>query len=373
MGYTKKRYGGIVPGLLFGAAAGIAAGSLVLAPAIPGFSGVEDKNALDEATRKARQAENESAIIRAQSTAADAFIHDQSPAIVEGMLTDVAVAVIVAPGAAEEDVAAVTELLGTAGATVTGRIGLEEKFFDRSGADQLETIATSVLPAGSTLSQARLDPGVHAGELLAASLMQQPATGTPYATDGERAIVLNSLTDAGYIADPGEISPARAAVIIFGPDDGSGDEFATRAKARFADGFAGTGKAVVAAGPVVSASDTGVIGLIRAAGTPGLTTIDSLSKAYGRLGVVVAVRGELEGRDGAFGAAASATAAVPPVPVGPPPAIRPDTRDSDEATPDADNRDADSPAGEQQPAADNPQPPAPPAPAADGAAPAPAE
>ena len=85
--------------------------------------------------------------------------------------------------------------------------------------DQLKSIAASSLPAGASLSEDRLDPGYHTGELLGQTLGD--------ASESDRAVVVGALDNAGFFADGAEaISAVEGevdAVVVVTGDASEGD------------------------------------------------------------------------------------------------------------------------------------------------------
>ncbi|MDO5511577.1 copper transporter [Corynebacterium sp.] len=296
------RAGWLIGGIGFGVAAGVALGALVIAPNMP--DGVEAPVREDSAT--AERAD----IAEAQAASADSVVADLAAAAVSETLTDRPVLVFRTADAEEEDVAGVQALLADAGAIDAGTISLGEQFLSAGGADQLKSIVANTLPAGAQLSEDRLDPGLHAGEALGSALLLDPESGEEQASSEERGLLLRALRDAEFLDyEDGTILPAQVAVIVTGDSDGSaGIEAHTLAD--FAAALDERGNGAVLAGRIHTAADTGAVGLVRAEET-GVSTVDSVDRAVGRMATVLAVREQLEGEAGAYGSAESAEAASP--------------------------------------------------------------
>lgn len=310
---SSGRGGWLVAGLGFGVAAGVALGTLVLAPNLP--TGDRDAPVVTQAD--VDEARGETEIAEAQAASADSVIAELAGDAVEGALTDRPVLVMHTAGAAPEDVDAVASLLGSAGAINAGRIGLEEQFFTQDGADQLKSVVANTLPAGAQLSTENLDPGTHAGEALGSALLLDPGTGEEQATSDERGLLLSTLRDGGFLSyEDGTILPAQSIVLVLGDSDGAGEKsFAARNIAAFAEALDSRGNGVVVGGRIRTAADTGPIGLIRAdeQAAEAVSTVDSVDRAWGRMATVLAVREQLDGESGTYGSAASAEAATPPL------------------------------------------------------------
>jgi len=303
MGSTTGRAGWLIGGLGFGVAAGVALGTLVLAPNMPEGSG---RN-----TAELAAAEERADIAEAQAASADSVVGDLAAGAVHDTLGDRPVLVLRTADAAEEDVAGVATLLAEAGAVDAGTITLAEQFLTAEGADQLKSIVANTLPAGAQLSEDRLDPGLHAGEALGSALLLAPESGEEQASSEERGLLLRALRDAGFLDyEDGTILPAQVAVVITGDSDGT-QGIAARTLADFVGALDARGNGAVLAGRIHTASDTGAVGLVRATADNGVSTVDSVDRAVGRMATVLAVREQLAGETGAYGSAESAEAASP--------------------------------------------------------------
>ncbi|MDO4686111.1 MAG: copper transporter [Corynebacterium sp.] len=302
----------IVTGLMLGLATGIALGTYVLGPNLPGGSNQENTNAI-ALLDKARE---EAATNEAQMKTVDNYIASISEGVVDGRLVDRSVVVITTSDADSEDIGHVEWLLMRAGAIPAGTIKLEKKFLDQDAADSLKRVVTETLPAGAQLSETSLDPGTHAGEALGYALSVVNAQ--PAATDEDRKAIVAALKDAGFIdyKEENPIGPARGAVLILGDDDGTKNSFGAMTTASFAQGLDSQGVGVVVSGRIHSADKSGVIGRIRETpdGRDNVSTVDSVNRSFGRMGTVLAVVEQLQGGSGAYGAANNADAAAPPLP-----------------------------------------------------------
>lgn len=303
MGSTTGRTGWLIGGLGFGIAAGVALGTLVLAPNMPEGS-ASNAGELEAATERADIAE-------AQAASADSVVADLAAGAVTDTLTDRPVLVFRTADAVEEDVAGVEKLLADAAAVNAGTILLADSFLSADGADQLKSIVANTLPAGAQLSEDRLDPGIHAGEALGSALLLDPESGDEQASSEERGLLLRALRDAGLIDyEDGSILPAQVAVVITG-DSGGTSGLEARTLADFVGALDTRGNGAVLAGRIHTAADTGAVGLVRATPDNGVSTVDSVDRAVGRMATVLAVREQLEGQTGAYGSAESAEAASP--------------------------------------------------------------
>lgn len=305
---TAGRGGFIVAGLGFGLAAGIALGTLFIAPTL---TAGEEHGAPPEANDAAEAPVSErEQIAVAQLEAADTLVEHLAPPALEGRLNDRPVLILRTADAEEDHATGLMALTESAGGLNAGTITLTPKFFSPAGADELKTIAATTLPAGAELSTDTLDSGTHAGQLLGAALLLDPETGEERASSEDRALVLQSLRDAGFIDYPdGTILPAQAVVMVTGS---ASDELTVDNQLAFITALQGSGAATVAAGPAEAAADDAFLGRLRAAEGP-VSTVDSINLAWARTAAVLAAAEQIAGSGGDYGVAAAADAFHPPL------------------------------------------------------------
>ncbi|MCS5479399.1 copper transporter [Corynebacterium sp. YIM 101645] len=305
----QGRAGWLVGGLGFGVAAGVLLGTLVLAPNMPEGSNLGSGAAQQELAA----AETRADIAEAQAASADSVVGELAGPAVAGTLADRPVLLIRTADAQEEDVTGVRLLLAEAAAVSAGTITLGEQFLAAEGADQLKSIVANTLPAGAQLSEERLDPGLHAGEALGSALLLDPGTGEEQATSEERGLLLRSLREAGFLDyEDGTILPAQVIVVVTGDSAGGGEAaLAARNLADFVAALDSRGNGTVLAGRIHTAAETGAVGLLRTNPDNGVSTVDSVGRAVGRMATVLAVREQLAGETGSYGSAGSAEAVSP--------------------------------------------------------------
>lgn len=313
--------GSVIAAVAFGAAAGVAFGTYVLAPNLPG-DGVgalrsEHSKQIDDVERRALVASS-------QADSADSLASDVADSIVDGKLKDKSVLLIRTSTAASEDVEAIRELVDKAGAHDTGVLELEADFLSAQGADKLKSIVANTLPAGAQLSEEQLSAGYHAGQALAAALTNDPDSGEARADENDREELLGALKEAGYVSYEGDAPESADAVIVV-----TGDSYSTRTNsneseedggvsdnnlAAFVEAFDGGSGATVLAGRYSSADKDGALGIIRAGeAAETVSTVDSINRAFARISTVLALAEELDGSSGSYGAAENVTAAHPPL------------------------------------------------------------
>jgi hypothetical protein len=253
-------------------------------------------------------------VLNEKLAAAGDFDVQLAERMVHGALTDKSVLVFRTPDAHDDDVAAVSKVIGQAGGTVTGTVALTQEFVDANSAEKLRTVVnSSIVPAGAQLSTKLVDQGSQAGDLLGIALLINRDPAAAVVDDSARDTVLAALRDTGFITYPSDahIGPANAAVAVTGGGlgDGAGNQGVT--VARFAVALAPHGSGVVLAGRDGSASGTGAVAVTRAdAGmTPVISTVDDVDAEQGRITAVLALQDLISGgHTGQYGVGHRATA-----------------------------------------------------------------
>lgn len=312
MAKKKRATGTAIAGLAFGIALGTAFGTYVLSPNLPGGVNEESHRAVAELAA----AKSEAAINEAQVGAADSYIAAIAADTVSDTLKDRPVLIFRTADAQEKDVKAVTDLRNASGAKDAGTITLTEKFFSNEGADPLKSLVANTLPAGAQLSTTQLDPGTHAGEAMGAALLLNKDNGQPLASVEDRGLLLKALRDGGYIDYPdGTILPAQLIILITGDSDGVGEKnFAAVHQATFAKALDKKANGVVVAGRVNTAADNGVLGQLRKDKESGVSTVDSVDRAFGQIATILAGREQVDNKHGAYGTAHGVDAVSPAKP-----------------------------------------------------------
>jgi outer membrane murein-binding lipoprotein Lpp len=249
----------------------------------------DDKNALNE-----------------KLNASGEFDAQMSPRILHDTLAGKSVVLLRTPDAADDDVDALTRLVGQAGGTVTGTVGLTEEFVSANSADKLLSVVNSpIVPAGKQLSTASVDQGSQAGDLLGIALLINRDPKVSAVDDVQRDTVLAALRDTGFISYGDQhMGAANTAMIVTG--GGLGDDAGNRGStvARLAAGLAPHGSGVVLAGRDGSASGTASVAVTRsdAALSTAVSTVDNIDTESGRITSVLALSDLINGgRPGQYG------------------------------------------------------------------------
>src|SRR5580693_1614600 len=238
-------------------------------------------------------------VLTEKLSAANNFDNQLVGRIVHDALGGKTVVVFRTPDAKDDDVAAVSKLVGQAGGSVTGTVSLTQEFVDANSAEKLRTVVnSSILPAGAQLSTKLVDQGSQAGDLLGIALLINRDPAVPPVDDAQRDTVLAALRDTGFIGYGNQhVGAANAAAVITGGalGDDAGNQGVS--VARFAAALAPHGSGVVLAGRDGSSDGPAAVGIARAdaAVTPVISTVDDVDAESGRVTAILGVADLING------------------------------------------------------------------------------
>lgn len=260
-------------------------------------------------------------VLNEKLSAANNFDNQMMGRIVHDGLAGKSVVVFRTPDAKDDDVAAVSKIVGQAGGTVTGTVALTQEFVDANSAEKLRTVVnSSVLPAGQQLSTKLVDQGSQAGDLLGIALLinANPAVPpVPEVQDAQRDTVLTALRETGFVTyQPADHMPAaNAALIVTGgalPQDAGNQGVSV---ARFAAALAPHGSGTLLAGRDGSSTGGAAVAVARAdAGiNSAISTVDDVDAAPGRITAILGLHDLLNGGHvGQYGTGHGATSITVP-------------------------------------------------------------
>jgi len=256
-------------------------------------------------------------VLTEKLSAANNFDNQLVGRIVHDALGGKTVVVFRTPDAKDDDVAAVSKIVGQAGGTVTGTVSLTQEFVDANSAEKLRTVVnSSILPAGAQLSTKLVDQGSQAGDLLGITLLSNPNP-TPAVEDVQRDTVLAALRDTGFITyQPADhIGAANAAIVVTGgalPQDAGNQGVSV---ARFSAALAPHGSGALLAGRDGSATGGAAVAVTRAdAGmAAAISTVDDVDTAPGRITAILGLHDLVNGGHvGQYGTGRGATSITVP-------------------------------------------------------------
>ena len=224
-------------------------------------------------------------------SSADTFDSHMAGRMVHDALDGKSVVIFRSPDAKDDDIDAVSKLVGQSGGAVTGTVTLTQEFVDANSAEKLRSVVnSSILPAGAQLSTKLVDQGSQAGDLLGIALLINRDPAVPTVDDAQRDTVLAALRDTGFIGYGDQhVGAANAAAVITGGglDDDAGNQGVS--VARFAAALAPHGSGVVLAGRDGSSGGTAAVAVARADAsvTSAISTVDDLNAESGRITAVL--------------------------------------------------------------------------------------
>ena len=240
------------------------------------------------------------------------FAVGAAPMLLGGKLTGRRVTVVVLP-AGGDYAEQVRTMLTTSGATVTGRVDIQESFLD-SVENSVNLLDLAHRAVQTSLPAAGLPSNANGVETSAALLATALYDRTPPATDSDRNAVLAAYAAAGYIAieDDKVAGPAEAVVIVGGlpPTDEKADDKNTSAVTLVAQ-FDAIGKLVVGGNGV---GDGNVVAAIRgdAALSKTIATVDNVNTAQGAVVTCLALTESIAANKvGHYGLGTGATSILP--------------------------------------------------------------
>jgi hypothetical protein len=255
----------------------------------------DDKRQLQERIDELEQHNN---TLNEKLNAASEFDTAMAGRIIQGMLGGKSVVIFRTPDAPDGVVDALVRLIGGAGGTLTGTVGLTQQFVDANAAEKLQSVvASSIAPTGTKLSTTSVDQGSQAGDLLGIALQINKDPAAPPIDEMQRQTVLAALRQTGFITFSDGITAAHTALVVTGGrmSDDAGNAGPT--VARFAAALSPHGAGTIVAGTDGSASGTSAIAVVRA--DPGMagsvTTVDDADIESGRITVILALHDLISG------------------------------------------------------------------------------
>jgi hypothetical protein len=252
---------------------------------------------------------------REELNRAQDFATEVSPALLNGRLTGRKILVLALPNT-QKYADQVISMLTVAGATITAKVSVQEKFFDPvNGVELLDLAEQASQPTVPAAGLPMNSDGVETSSaLLARALQQQPSP----VSAADLTAVLAAYAEPGYLtADEVEGKPAaggaEATVVISAlPPTDTNATKKTQAAVTMTDQFAGADRPLVVAGD--GAVDGNLVTEVRSdpALIKKISTVDNASTTQGQLATALCViERVVQGKVGQYGLAAGATSLVP--------------------------------------------------------------
>jgi hypothetical protein len=244
------------------------------------------------------------------------FAAEMAQVVLPGRLTGRRVVVLTLPSG-REHTEGVLKMLQLAGATITGRVDLQDKFINPENNNNLMELAvTAARPSAPASGLPGNGHGVETSSaLLASVLLDRPGTAEPV-TEADRRAVLASYSNAGYLTmDEKVTGSAEAVVLVSGqPYVDKDSEKKDASVVKIAEQFDRTGAIVVAGN---GSAGGNLVAVVR--GDPVLSqtisTVDDANTPQGQLVTTLALVQQLtEKRAGQYGVGDNAAALLPKLP-----------------------------------------------------------
>jgi hypothetical protein len=293
-------------------------------------------NLLNQTTAKLQneldQASSQRDAARQQAGLGESYAQAVQPVVLHDLLAGQRLLIVTEPGAPASVVTAISNAATRdAGATVTGQIALQPKFFDNSdttlaGLNQTNLAMAQadniVLDTGATYQQQAAQ--VLAAEILTRAPVTQQASTQPGASpsagqqDTNAQTMLSAYANEGFLTTSGQPSARATLAVIVTPQttppDGSADPLDERL-VPVAEELAASGSAAVVAGVSANSGPGSPIAVLRASSAAGkVSTVDDADFVAGQSVVIQALAAELDGAaPGSYGIAGGASAVAPSI------------------------------------------------------------
>jgi hypothetical protein len=277
-----------------------------------------------------------------QASLGEAYAGAVEPAVLRNLLTGQRLLIVTEPGAQASVVSGISAAAIDAGATVTGQINLQPKFFDTSDTTQdslNQTTLDVAQPAGISLSASenyqQQAAQVIASEILVTSAGSagtgQSSTGqtsTGSASTGSASVnpdsdaqtMIEAYASSGFLDTTGQPATQATLVVVVTPQnapaDGSADQL-DQVLVPVVQELAAKSSAVVVAGSSAGSGAGSPIAVLRSNNVANqVSTVDDADFAMGQTVVIQALAAMLDGGKAAsYGFAANGASAVAPSPV----------------------------------------------------------
>ncbi|MBB5784006.1 copper transporter [Nonomuraea jabiensis] len=247
----------------------------------------------------------------------DALITALTPELVAGALTGQRVLLVETPGSSTTVREAAQQVLTQAGAEVSGRASLTEKFFDPKGVGVLDGLVNQFKPA-NMIFPATATSWDRAAMLLSAAFVtpDQAQANTP---NPATADVVSSFETGGLLTTDGDPVKRATLAVMLAPEkpyEGENAEVQAGALVSVAGALDLAGKGTVLAGTIATPAAPGdSIAALRDDGevSKRVSSVDTADMPAGRVTIVYSLREQLNGRAGQYGIGKGASAMLPTV------------------------------------------------------------
>ncbi|MQY08457.1 copper transporter [Actinomadura macrotermitis] len=248
----------------------------------------------------------------------DQFARVLGPQLVADRLKGQSVVLVETPGASNDSIEELGDLLQNAGAAVTGRVTLQKKFLDDDQAGTVGELSGQLKPAGVAFA-ADAGPYDKAAAVLSAALVSRDSAKTGR-EDAVGGTILNGFRQAGYVTTsgkPGQHATLAIMVAPSAPYTAEGGDADNKALVAVAGALDAAGRGTVVGGPQLAADKGGLITALRDSDTAkAVSSVDTVDTASGQVVAVLALQNELGGKAGQYGTGSGVSGYLPsPAPI----------------------------------------------------------
>ncbi|SEG64348.1 Copper transport outer membrane protein, MctB [Thermomonospora echinospora] len=234
--------------------------------------------------------------------------------LLAGRLKDQSVVLVETPGAGQESLNKISELLGedAAGATVTGRVTIQKKFLDDDQLATLDQLAEQLRPAQMKFSDGA-GPYDKAGQVLAAALLTGDSA-KALRDDASGKATLEAFKSAGFVTVSGKPAQHATLAVMVAPSSPyqDGADVDNRALISLAGALDSAGRGTVLAGPTTAAGEGGLIAALRESDAADeVSSVDVIDQSSGQVVTVLALESQIAGKTGHYGTGEGAGAYLP--------------------------------------------------------------
>jgi Copper transport outer membrane protein, MctB len=261
-----------------------------------------------------------------QATEGEMYAQAVAPAMLHGLLTGHRLLIVTEPGAQPSVVSGISNAAAAAGATVTGQINLQPKFFDSSGTAQDSLNQTTVAvaqPGGiqldSSATYQQQAAQVIASEILSAVPGSAATRSAGGGTTTDAATMLQAYAASQFLSTTGQpATPATLAVVVTPqnpPSDGSSDQL-DQVLIPLVQELAAKSAATVVVGSSTGSGAGSPIAMLRSNNLSSqVSTVDDADLAAGQTAAMQALAVRLAGgKAGSYGFTANGASAIAPTP-----------------------------------------------------------
>jgi hypothetical protein len=246
----------------------------------------------------------------------DEWAQANAPQLLHQLLAGQRVVMVEAPGASSQVVNGVSDALAEAGATVSGQVQIQNKFFDVSPdtQQQLTQLAQRFTPVAVSLQGS---PVAQASQAIAGAILTRDGAGQAVAgqRDSASAALLNGFGSEGFLAVSGHPDARATLAVVIIPDTPQSTSISNPQSQRLvtlAQQLNLAGQGTVVAGSVDGSGPGSAIDVMRNGGRAGhLSSVDNANRTIGQIVVAQALAEQLRGVSGSYGATSSAASAAP--------------------------------------------------------------